>query len=546
MSSAARIAVCLFFLGAACGESADPLTGVNATATPRPTTWVAPVDVTFDCDAVGGEAPFRYVWDFGDGTQSPLDGPSHTYSIPGTYTATCQVTDAAGHVDSISLDFQVQPAAAHAQIDVLDTQKPSCAVTGQTTVQLSSTRSTASDGGTVSSTWSLVTRPAGSTATLSSTTSAVPSFSPDVNGDYVVRLHVEDASGLSDDADLTITSEQASHMATISGGGQTVMDADALAPVTLEVQTPCGLPVAGVTVAFTPPPDGTATPASAVSDAAGQVTVLVGSGCTLGANQFTATSASPPIITHVAFTNVQSGPWQVLLANPTDTPVSGPMTVRATVLDRCGYLVSGDSTTAFTLSFHESTDDSSAAFQAVTSGTALDTSDPHAWMIRAANGVVEATVRDSAPEMLSFAMTDSQGTNLAFRVPDGAFEPGFSTLPVSCHGGTTTFVYPDAPPPISDGELVIIGTLDGNSPDKALSLHTEGATPYATVFGYGSQCASESQQVVIDQATLARMQLDGTITLQLTTAAGTDCVCAANELSVELVYTRGVAAHFTP
>jgi hypothetical protein len=509
-------------------------------------TWEAPVDVTFNCDPVGGEPPFTYLWDFGDGTQAPLDQPSHTYTVPAMYTATCHVTDADGQVGSISIDLEVVAPAAHAQIDVLDTQKPSCAVTGQTVVQLSSTGSTASDGGPVSSTWSLVTRPAGSTATLSSTTSAVPSFSPDVNGDYVVRLHVEDASGLSDDADLTITSEQASRMVTVSGGGQTVMDADALAPVTLEVDTPCGLPVAGVTVAFTAPPDGTATPASSVSDAAGRVTVLVGSGCTLGANQFTATSASPPIITHVAFTNVQSGPFQVLLANPADTPLPGPMTVTASVLDRCGYLVSGDNTTAFTLSFHESTNDSSAAFQAVTHGTAIDTSDPHAWVIRASSGVVEATVRDSAPEMLSFAMTDSQGTNLAFRVPDGAFEPGFSTLPVSCHGGTTTFAYSDAPPPVSDGDLVIIGTLDGNTPDKMVSLFTESATPYATLFGDGTQCSSTPTQLVIDQPTLARMQLDGTITLQLTTAAGTDCVCASNELSVQLVYTRGVAAHFTP
>jgi PKD repeat protein len=71
---------------------------------------VAPVDVTFDCDAVGGEAPFSYVWDFGDGMQASGDQPRHTYTVAGTYTATCQVTDAAGQVDSLSLDLGVLAA----------------------------------------------------------------------------------------------------------------------------------------------------------------------------------------------------------------------------------------------------------------------------------------------------------------------------------------------------------------------------------------------------------------------------------------------------
>jgi PKD repeat protein len=103
----------LAVLVAACTDAnpPDPLTGMSATATPRPKTWVAPVDVTFNCDPVGGEAPFDYVWDFGDGSQSPGDQPGHTYAVPGRYTATCQLTDAAGATGSISLDLDVLPAS---------------------------------------------------------------------------------------------------------------------------------------------------------------------------------------------------------------------------------------------------------------------------------------------------------------------------------------------------------------------------------------------------------------------------------------------------
>ena len=181
MSIAVRIVACLWFVCAACGDSTphDPLTGASATATPRPTTWVAPVDVTFNCDPVGGVAPFSYVWDFGDGTQGPLDQPSHTYTVPGTYTATCQVTDADGQVGSISVDLAVLAAAhsPHAQIDVLDTQQPTCAVTGQTLVQLSSAGSTDPDDDALWSEWALISRPQGSTATLSSTTKCQPARS---------------------------------------------------------------------------------------------------------------------------------------------------------------------------------------------------------------------------------------------------------------------------------------------------------------------------------------------------------------------------------
>jgi hypothetical protein len=37
-----------------------------------------------------------YLWNFGDGSTSPVANPSHTYAVPGKYVATLTVTDKSG------------------------------------------------------------------------------------------------------------------------------------------------------------------------------------------------------------------------------------------------------------------------------------------------------------------------------------------------------------------------------------------------------------------------------------------------------------------
>jgi PKD repeat protein len=68
--------------------------GVVAQATPA--TGRAPFLVQLGCDASGGNAPLAYAWTFGDGGQSTLQDPAYVYRDPGTYVATCLVTDADG------------------------------------------------------------------------------------------------------------------------------------------------------------------------------------------------------------------------------------------------------------------------------------------------------------------------------------------------------------------------------------------------------------------------------------------------------------------
>ncbi len=70
--------------------SADPMVGEEPLA----------VDFTFD-DVRGGTVTYSsFSWDFGDGSTSSAQDPSHTYASPGTYDVTLTVTDDVGAADT--------------------------------------------------------------------------------------------------------------------------------------------------------------------------------------------------------------------------------------------------------------------------------------------------------------------------------------------------------------------------------------------------------------------------------------------------------------
>lgn len=53
--------------------------------------------------------------------------------------------------------------------------------------------------------WTLITKPAGSSAVLAQSGSATPTFVPDMPGDYVIDLVVGEAGGTSDPASVTVS-----------------------------------------------------------------------------------------------------------------------------------------------------------------------------------------------------------------------------------------------------------------------------------------------------------------------------------------------------
>lgn len=67
-----------------------PVAGFTGT----PTSGVAPLNVTFT--DLSTNTPTSWLWDFGDGSTSTTQNPSHSYATPGVYTVALTATNAAG------------------------------------------------------------------------------------------------------------------------------------------------------------------------------------------------------------------------------------------------------------------------------------------------------------------------------------------------------------------------------------------------------------------------------------------------------------------
>src|SRR5207249_1197020 len=55
-----------------------------------------------DPSSADAAAGFSYLWNFGDGSTSSVQNPTHTYAAAGTYAVTLQVTDKDGGIGSAS------------------------------------------------------------------------------------------------------------------------------------------------------------------------------------------------------------------------------------------------------------------------------------------------------------------------------------------------------------------------------------------------------------------------------------------------------------
>jgi hypothetical protein len=87
---------------------------------------------------------------------------------------------------------------------VSDAGAPQSAKVGAT-ITLNGSASSDADGDRLSFAWTLVTKPAGSQASLSNANIVAPSFVPDVAGSYVFSLVVNDGKADSQPSTVTIT-----------------------------------------------------------------------------------------------------------------------------------------------------------------------------------------------------------------------------------------------------------------------------------------------------------------------------------------------------
>ncbi|MEM9983688.1 MAG: PKD domain-containing protein, partial [Bacteroidota bacterium] len=68
----------------------------------------APIAVSFTDQTVGTSPAVAWQWDFGDGTQSFQQNPTHTYSSDGQYTVSLTITDANGCVNTLTRNNYIQ------------------------------------------------------------------------------------------------------------------------------------------------------------------------------------------------------------------------------------------------------------------------------------------------------------------------------------------------------------------------------------------------------------------------------------------------------
>ena len=83
----------------------DNVPSVMASAVP--TSGHAPLPVSFASTVTGGNSPFTYNWNFGDGSSSTDQNPSHTFELASTYSVTVTVTDVDGDVASDTVEVAV-------------------------------------------------------------------------------------------------------------------------------------------------------------------------------------------------------------------------------------------------------------------------------------------------------------------------------------------------------------------------------------------------------------------------------------------------------
>lgn len=126
--------------------------------------------------------------------------PSFYADAEGTYVVSLTVGDGLlSASDEVSIEVSAPNGAPIAAAG------PDQAVTTGTTVALDGSSSWDPDGDALNYTWTMVTVPSGSSATLSSTTSPTPTFFADTTGRYEVSLVVDDGDTVSSADIVAIT-----------------------------------------------------------------------------------------------------------------------------------------------------------------------------------------------------------------------------------------------------------------------------------------------------------------------------------------------------
>ena len=163
---------------------------VAADAIGAPTSGRVPLPVVFSGSAIGGETPYSYAWNFGDGGTSNSRTPTHVYETAGAFTATLTVTDATSDTATATVSIDV------ADRDSLVASASATPTTG--TAPLLVSLSCTANGGTAPFTYAWVF---GDSAT---STTQNPTHTYTDAGSYTATCTITDGDSATDGADVLI------------------------------------------------------------------------------------------------------------------------------------------------------------------------------------------------------------------------------------------------------------------------------------------------------------------------------------------------------
>lgn len=184
--------------------------------TGNPLTGCFPLPVNFTDQSIAGNGTItQWQWDFGDGTSSNIQNPSHTYTAAGNYNVTLRLVNSLGCIKSLTKSQYIKiSSGVHA--DFSNTNPSSCNPPVTINFQNLSTGT-----GVLSYQWSFGD---GGTAVIPN-----PSHTYNAPGNYTVRLIVTNSSGCKD----TITKSNLINIGTINAAFTGADDVCVNAPLSL-------------------------------------------------------------------------------------------------------------------------------------------------------------------------------------------------------------------------------------------------------------------------------------------------------------------------
>jgi PKD repeat protein len=325
-------------------ESIDIVVGTDsipdAVISAAPTSGRAPLTAEFVGIAIGGDSPITYEWNFGDGTTDTGANVSHTYTDPGFYVVVLTVTDSDGDSDAATFTMTVE-ATDLAPVVVADVVAGTCAVTGLTRVELDATGSLDPEGAALRYSWAFVTVPPGSMVSFNNPSVANPTFVPDTDGTYQMRVFVSDGTNMAASDILSIESSGPTAIVSVAGDDQTGGVGTTLpADIEVEVKNACGALVASAAVEWIGV-NASTDPAVSFTDGSGRAATSVTLGGELGTASVTATLLGTGSIVTFTFTAVAGPVAQILMDDVGPVPVDAttPVTITFRATDAYGNLV---------------------------------------------------------------------------------------------------------------------------------------------------------------------------------------------------------------